>query len=81
MKVDASFLQIPLTAAQDKPVPRQTEHVSTRPVDRPQQDEPANNRQPDTRDESHREDTQRSSGFTANASQPASVGDLLDVIA
>jgi hypothetical protein len=61
MKVDTSFLQVPLAAAPQKPQPRQTEQASARPVDRPHHDEAANNqqtRETDSRAEPHRETAQ-----------------------
>lgn len=122
MKVDTSFLQVPLAAAPHKPQPHTTEQASARPVDRPHHDEPANNRQArdaGSRAETHRETSQskpatdtfgrdndvdgdekpgrnkhaehehragngspsQHGGFSANPTQPASVGELLDVIA
>jgi hypothetical protein len=122
MKVDTSFLQVPLAAAPHKPEPHPTEQASARPVDRPHHDEPANNqspREPDSRVEKQQETPQSETaihalrreaergadaksartegtkdrhqadhatqpqhgGFSANRTQPASVGELLDVIA
>jgi hypothetical protein len=118
MKVDASFLQVPLAAAPHKPEPRPTEQASARPVDRPHHDEPAHNqqaRETDSRAETPQpgpatlaprrqaeldpreqsETTERADhrtradngapplhgGFSAHSTQPASVGELLDVIA
>jgi hypothetical protein len=122
MKVDTSFLQVPLAAAPHKPELRPTEQASARPVDRPHHDEPSNNQQ--TRETEPRAETSRETpqpgpaslaprreaeppqqekpepaeradhqhrpdnsgppqrgGFSANPTQPASVGELLDVIA
>jgi hypothetical protein len=122
MKVDTSFLQVPLAAAPHKPEPRQTEQATSRPVDRPHHDEPPNNQQTretepraetsretpqpgpvslaprreaelgehDNREPAERADDRRHTdnhaspqrgGFSANPTQPASVGELLDVIA
>ena len=118
MKVDASFLQVPLAAAPHKPEPRPTEQASARPVDRPHHDQPADNRQtretdsraeapqpgpatlaprreaelnqheqPETTERTedrHRGDNNvppQHGGFSVHATEPASVGELLDVIA
>ncbi len=122
MKVDTSFLQVPLAAAPHKPEPRPTEQASARPVDRPHHDERPNNQQAretepraetsreapqpgpvslaprreaelsqhDNREPAEREDDRHRAenhappqhgAFSANPTQPASVGELLDVIA
>ncbi len=43
MNVDTQFTQTPVAAAPERPVPAAPEQISTRPAERPGQDEPSGN--------------------------------------
>jgi hypothetical protein len=94
MNVDAQFQPAPFAGTPHRPAQRPVEQASMRPVDRPHHDE-ATGKQADQLqadapaelakqegNESSATDTAPARGsFDTNPTQPASVGELLDVVA
>lgn len=88
MNVDTQFQPAPFAGNPHRPAQRPPEQVSTRPAEQPHHDE-ATGKQSRQQSEQVAESNASSAtdkapargGFDTNPTQPASVGELLDVIA